>query len=101
MIVIYITCLGEEEARKISKHLLDKHLIACANMFPVRSMYLWKGKINDGAEFAIIAKTKKENFDAVQKEVKKLHSYDVPCIECWNVEDVNKEYRDWVEKETK
>ena len=44
MTLIYITCKDEEEAVKISKHLLDKRLIACSNMYPIRSMFWWNNR---------------------------------------------------------
>jgi len=96
MTIIYITCKDKKEARKISKELLEKRLIACSNMFPISSMYWWKGKIEESDEVVIIAKGK--DYDKVKKEVLKLHSYDVPCIlkidsEC------NEEFGKWVSEE--
>ena len=38
MILIYITCKDKEEAKKISKHLLEKKLIACTNMTPIETI---------------------------------------------------------------
>jgi len=100
MTIIYITCKDEEEAVKISKHLLDKKLIACSNMHPIRSMYYWKGKIQDEKEVVIIAKTLDKNYDKIKEEVAKLHSYDVPCILKIDAE-ANENYNKWVHKEVK
>jgi len=50
MTLVYITCRDEKEAVKISRHLLNKRLIACSNIHPIRSLYWWKGKIQDGKE---------------------------------------------------
>lgn len=98
MTLLYITCKDREEAKKISRHLLEKKLIACANFFPIESMYWWKGKITEDKEFVIIAKTTKEKIKDVEEEVKKIHSYDIPCI--LNVEaGSNKEYGEWVRGE--
>ena len=66
MTLIYITCKDEEEAVKISKHLLEKRLIACSNMHPIRSMYWWQGKIQDEKEFVIIAKTVNKNYNKIK-----------------------------------
>ena len=98
MILIYITCKDEEEAVKISKYLLDKKLIACSNMHHIRSMYWWNSKIQDEKEFVIIAKTKEKNYEKIKEEVKKLHSYDVPCILKLNAE-ANESYDKWVDEE--
>jgi periplasmic divalent cation tolerance protein len=80
IILIYITNPTKEEAVKISSHLLMKKLIACANIFPVDSLYWWKGKIANEKEFVIIAKTSENNFGKVKDEVERIHSYTIPCI---------------------
>ena len=100
MTLIYITCKDEDEAVKISKHLLNKKLIACSNMHPIRSMYWWDNEIQDEKEFVIIAKTKEKNYEKIKEEVKKLHSYDVPCILKIDAE-ANESYNKWVNEEVK
>ena len=96
-IFIYITNPTRNEARKIAKHLLSKKLIACANIFPIDSLYRCKGKIADEKEFVLIAKTKKENFNKVKREVEKIHPYDIPCIVKIPVSS-NEKYYHWLEK---
>lgn len=80
MVLMYITNPSREEARKISKKLLEEKLIACANIFPVDSMYRWEGKIAEEPEFVLIAKTTEENFRKAKVLVGNIHPYDVPCI---------------------
>ena len=80
MISVQIACRDKMEAKKIANILLDKKLIVCANMFPVESMYLWNGKQEKNNEFLIVAKTLQEKLAALEKEVKGVHSYDVPFI---------------------
>ncbi len=98
MILIYITCKNWQEAVKISAHLLNKRLIACSNMFPIRSMYWWSKKIENTREFAILAKTKEKNYNAIKKEVKKMHSYKIPCILKIGAK-ANEIYEKWVNGE--
>jgi len=99
-IFIYITNPTKKEARKIAKYLLEKKLIACANIFPIDSLYRWKGKIANEKEFVLIAKTKKANFEKVKKEVEKIHSYTVPCIVKIPVSS-NEKYYKWLNEVTK
>ena len=41
--LIYITCSKVDEAKNISRNLLEKELIACANIFPnIESIYMAK-----------------------------------------------------------
>ena len=94
-IFIYITNPTKKEARKIAKHLLEKKLIACANIFPIDSLYWWKGKIAEEKEFVLIAKTKKDNFNRVKKEIEKIHSYTIPCIVKIPVSS-NEKYYQWL-----
>jgi len=99
-IFVYITNPTKKEAKKIAKHLLKKKLIACANIFPISSLCWWKGKIVDNNEFVLIAKTTKTNFEKVKKEVKKIHSYKIPCIIKIPVSS-DKKYFDWLKREIK
>ena len=101
MILIYVTCKDGEEARKISSYLLDHKLIACANIFPSNSMYKWEKKIEDTKEMIVIAKSVKDKFPEIEKEVKRLNSYKTPCIVMIEVSKSNKEYLDWVKDELK
>ncbi len=55
LILIYMTCADEAEARKIAAALLDERLIACANiMAPHTALYSWKGKREESREVAVI-----------------------------------------------
>src|SRR3989338_6291443 len=98
MTLMYITCKDKKEARKISSYLLRKRLVACSNMFPIESLYRWKGKIVDDKEYVILAKTLKGNVNKVRKEVKKIHSYEVPCIIDIDVK-ANDDFLGWARKE--
>jgi len=100
MTLAYIICKDAVEAEKISLHLLKKKLIACANLFPIRSLYRWKGKIISEAENVIIAKTNEGNFDKIVNEVKKIHSYKIPCILKIG-SSANKDFEKWADKEMK
>ena len=98
MICVQVTCKDRAEAEKIALILLEKKLIACANIFPADSMYLWKGKIERGAEFVMFGKTLREKFAAIKKEVVHVHSYDVPFVGAWEEMTTN-EIEEWMKKE--
>lgn len=100
MILIYITNPTEKEAERIAGHLLGKRLIACANIFPIKSVFRWKGKAVKKKEFVLIAKARAGNFGKVKTEVERIHPYSVPCVIKIPVEANNK-YLDWVKEETK
>ncbi len=100
MISIYSTFKDEEEARKIARHLVEKRLIACANLFPLKSIYRWKGKITEESEYAMLAKATKKNFARIRQEIKEMHSYEVPCIVALNIQEKDDEFAKWVQDES-
>lgn len=101
MILVYVTCKDLEEAKKISKVLLEKRLVACANFFPVNSMYWWEKSVKLDSEFALVLKTVKEKFKDIEKEIRKIHSYECPCIVSLDVDDASKDFLEYIKKEIK
>ena len=100
MTLIYTTCKDKREAEKVSAHLLKKRLIACANMFPIKSMFWWNFKIANENEVAIFAKTNEKNFKEAVKEIRKMHSYKIPLILKISAR-ANNDYEEWANKEMK
>lgn len=98
MLAVYIPCKDKKEATHIADLLLQKKLIACANIFPSTSIYFWQGKKQETEEFIIFAKTLETHFSLIQQEVRKLHSYDCPCITAWKIDFANSDYKEWVKK---
>ena len=96
----YITNPSKEEAKRIAKHLLDKRIIASANIFPIESMYWWEGKITEGSEYVLIAKTSIAKSHALEAEVKSIHSYKVPCIIRMHASS-NAVFSEWLNGEVK
>lgn len=81
-VLVVVTTVGtEEQALDIAHHLVENHLVACVNILPgVRSVFFWKGKVNDDREFLLIAKSVPANFEAVRAAMKKLNAYELPEI---------------------
>jgi len=98
---VYITAKDEGEARKIGKALVEEKLAACVNILPIKSIYRWKGEIEEAEEVTMFVKTKAELADEVIKRVKELHSYEVPCIVCFPIEKGYRGYLKWIEESTR
>ncbi|MBS3166245.1 divalent-cation tolerance protein CutA [Candidatus Woesearchaeota archaeon] len=95
---IYVTASSQKEAKNIAGIVIKKRLAACANIFPISSMYKWKGKICEEKEWVLILKTTKNKSILAKKEIEKIHSYQVPCIMEISV-NPNKKYRKWMENQ--
>ena len=101
-IEIFVTASSLDEARKISRILVEERLVACCNIVqPVESIFKWQGKLNIENEVLMIFKTREEQFDTAEKRIKQLHSYEVPEIIAMPITHGSKSYLDWVAKETK
>ena len=103
MILIYITCQSVEQAKQIGRHLLEKRLCACVNIFDhMMPMYWWppkEGKISEDSEVVLLIKTLEEKFDEIERQVKKLHTDSTPCIFSIKVDRVSKQYYEWIKGE--
>ncbi len=100
-IVVFITASNEDEAAKIARTLVEARLAGCVNIIKnIRSIYSYKGKIEDEAEVLMIAKTQKHLFDAFMKKVKEYHSYTVPEIIAIPIIVGSEDYLKWLREVT-
>ena len=101
-ITIFVTCASRKEAKKIADYLLKKRLIACANVTDnVTSLFWWKGKIDTSSETLLIMKTLRVRFAGIAKEIKRMHSYEVPEIIALPIEAGADDYLNWIRESTK
>ena len=95
----YITCPEKKEAHKIASFLVKKKLVACANIINnVDSVFTWKGKVAKAKEILIIGKTMNKNVQKIIQNVKKLHSYEVPCVIFFDIKNGNTDFLKWIIK---
>ena len=80
-IVVFITAANGEEATRLAEMLVGAHLAACVQILPeMESVYRWEGKVERQAEILLLAKTTKDKFEDLEREVRALHSYETPEI---------------------
>src|SRR6185437_3065367 len=94
---LYSTFPSEEKAFSAARELLEKRLIACANIYgKVTSLYRWQGEIQQEAEVVLIAKTRKELVPDAIVAIKKLHPYQLPCIIACPVQEGFAPFLQWI-----
>ena len=94
---LYMTAGSKAEASRIGKALVESKLAACVNIIePMRSIYLWEGKIQEDDEVVLIAKTIDSHVPAVVEKVTSMHSYDCPCIVSLPVTGGHRTFLDWI-----
>ena len=99
-IVVFSTCASAEEAEAVARMLVERRLAACVNvMAGVRSVFHWKGAIEESSEWLLIIKSKRDLADELRAEIEKLHSYEVPEVLALAVVDGSPGYLGWMERE--
>lgn len=98
--IVLVTCSGRQEARKIAKVVVGARLAACVNVIlaPVESVYRWQGKVENAKEFLLVMKTTGGRLGALQKEVTRLHTYEVPEFLVLDVTGGSSNYLRWLHK---
>ena len=100
-IAVLSTVGSAEEAGRIARHLVDRRVAACVNIIAgARSVYRWKGNIEEAEEWLLIIKTRGVLFEQLQAELKSVHSYEVPEIIALPVVEGYPPYLDWLTEET-
>ena len=97
-----VTTVGDkEEAEKIGRYLVEKRLASCAQIVgPVKSIYRWKGKVEEAEEWQCIIKSRKSYYRKIEEEITRLHSYELPEITAVELDQALTEYADWIIEET-
>lgn len=86
-----------ETARLATQHLIDKRLIACANIFDgCTSIFRWKDKTEIASEIPVFFKTSLEHYAEFEAELTEIHPYEVPEILALPVELGLQAYLQWV-----
>jgi periplasmic divalent cation tolerance protein len=102
-VLIVVTTVGtQEQALDIANHLVESRLAACVNVVPgIRSIFRWKGEVNDDTEFMLLAKTVKGKYADVAAAIRELHSYELPEILAYPATFAEEAFAAWVEAATK
>ena len=99
-IVVLTTCESEEQAQRLARHLIEQRLAACVNILPgARSVYRWKDKIENAAEFVLIIKSRRDIFVRLRDAIAHLHSYEIPEVIALPVVDGSEAYLGFLDRE--
>jgi len=100
-IVVLTTLPNAEAAAEVAKAVVGEKLAACANILPpLRSIYRWKGKVQDESEVLVLLKTRQAQYERLKSRILELHPYDVPEVLAVAVEQGHGAYLDWIATET-
>ncbi len=98
--LLVLTTIGsEEDAARLGRSLVEKRLVACVNVIgPARSIFLWKGKVEDESERLLLMKTRADRYVDLETAIKELHPYEVPEVIAIPIERGSQDYLSWVDE---
>lgn len=100
-IEIHWTSGSLDEARKVSRYLVQERYVACAQIIPwVESVFMWNNKLDTSQESKIVLKTRFENYEKIREIIERNCKYEVPEITWMRIDGGNKLYMDWLVEST-
>ncbi|HEV8369866.1 MAG TPA: divalent-cation tolerance protein CutA [Pyrinomonadaceae bacterium] len=96
-IVIFITTPNREEAARLADMLVGARLAGCVQILPeIESVYRWEGKVERQPEILLLAKSTRDKFDELERQVRAIHSYETPEIVAVPAAAVSEPYLKWL-----
>ncbi len=100
-LLVFSNLPDRASAEKLAHLLIEHRLAACVNVLsPCRSVYRWKGKVEDAEEFPVLIKTTRERYSALEAAIRENHPYELPEIIAMPLAAGLPAYLDWVAAET-
>ncbi len=91
------TVASIDEARKVSRYLVQERLVAKAEITPwVESILLLNNQLETVQETKVTFKTIEENLSQIEEIIKKNSRYEIPEIAWRSIEGGNVEFLDWL-----
>ncbi len=98
--VMVLSTAPPGEAAPIARALVEGRLAGCVQIATIRSVYRWKGEVEDEPEELLLIKTRRRLADAVTALIRDLHSYEVPEAVVIPLEGGSADYLAWLSAET-
>jgi periplasmic divalent cation tolerance protein len=76
--IVLTTEADGARAESLAAALLERRLVACVALMPMRSLYRWQGRIERSEEVQLLLKTTPACLQALEAAVRELHSYEIP-----------------------
>lgn len=96
-VTLCLTTVGsEEDAARIARHLVETRAAACVSIVsPVRSVYSWRGEIQDEREWLLLIKTARPAAE-LRDLLHAVHPYEVPELLAFPAGFADETYARWV-----
>jgi len=95
--LVLTTVARADDAQSLARGAVEAGLAACVSILPqVRSVYRWKGEIEEDSEILVLLKTTVECLVPLEQSFGELHPYDVPEFLVFDVSAGSNAYLAWL-----
>jgi periplasmic divalent cation tolerance protein len=97
--IVLVMCKTLAQGRRIARRAVGNRLAACVNIIlgPAESFYTWKGKLEKAREYLLVMKTTTKRLAELEREVHRLHSYEVPEFIVLPITEGSEKYLSWLD----
>ncbi len=101
-VVAWTTWPEGADVSGFARTLVEERLAACVTTHArVRSVYRWRGAIEEDDEQLVMIKTTADRIDRLRERMRQLHPAEVPELVVVSVVDGNPAYVAWVAESTR
>lgn len=99
VLVVLTTLATQADAQALARQLVERHLVACAQINAIESIYRWQGSIVQDSEWRLLLKTSPNRYAALEAAILELHPYDLPAIVALPCSHALAPFAEWVAQE--
>jgi len=101
--LLVITTVDDEGvAAQLAREAVEQRFAACVHILaPGRSVYLWKGQVEEAREYTLLLKTAATRYGALENWLAARHPYQTPEIIALPISAGLPDYLDWIEQCTR
>jgi periplasmic divalent cation tolerance protein len=96
LITVVTTLPSREQALQLARTLVQRRLVACAQLSAIESLYIWDGQLHQDPEVRLTLKAPESHYDAIEAAILEQHPYDLPAIHAQQLTRVHQPYADWI-----
>ena len=99
--IVLSTCASLYESEKMAEQILNNKLAACVQIEKIKSLYLFKGKIENADEYRLTIKTTQDKYKQLEQFIHSHHSYEIAQIVAFKIKKGSEDYLNWLADEMK
>jgi periplasmic divalent cation tolerance protein len=94
MILIYTTCPSMDEAKRISKIIIDRRMASAVNIWPSFSTFCWKDECREGEGAVVFIRSLEKKLQEIEDLLTLELKGGIPCIASFSVYRINRAYKE-------